>query len=207
MFGTRKTLPALGAAAVLATVLAALLATALTGCSATPSGAAPQPHLGALALAATPAASTPTPKTTAKPTPKPKSNPCAANTHPQLVLVDISQQHLWMCAHHTLVKDTAVTTGAVDLPYDDTPKGTFHIQGRDRNATLTLNTGKQYHVKYWIPFQSPLFGFHDSSWQNFPYGSQKYRTQGSHGCVHMPLAAISYLYKWAKIGATVRIKA
>ena len=43
---------------------------------------------------------------------------------------------------------------------------------------LTLITGEQYTVKYWIPFDAPLFGFHDSSWQKFPYGSPKYRTHG-----------------------------
>ena len=60
-------------------------------------------------------------------------------------------------------------------------------------------------MKYWIPFDAPLFGFHDSSWQTFPYGSQQYRTDGSHGCVHMPLADIAFLYEWANVGATVVI--
>jgi lipoprotein-anchoring transpeptidase ErfK/SrfK len=88
-----------------------------------------------------------------------------------------------------------------------TPTGTFRIQGRNRDSVLTLNTGRTYQVKYWIPFQAPLFGFHDSSWQRFPYGSPKYLTDGSHGCVHMPLAAIRFLYNWAAIGTTVHIAA
>jgi lipoprotein-anchoring transpeptidase ErfK/SrfK len=140
-------------------------------------------------------------------TAKPKPNPCRTNKHAQLVLVSITQQRLWMCARTTVVKETAVTTGASAIAYDSTPKGTFHIQGRNRNSVLTLNTGKQYNVKYWIPFSAPLYGFHDSSWQTFPYGSAKYRTQGSHGCVHMPLKAIAFLYSWAHIGATVTIRA
>ena len=70
---------------------------------------------------------------------------------------------------------------------------------------LTLNTGATYDVKYWIPFDAPLFGFHDSSWQDFPYGSAKYKTDGSHGCIHMPLKAIAFLYDWADIGADVDI--
>ena len=39
-----------------------------------------------------------------------------------------------------------------------------------------------------------------------PYGSPKYRTKGSHGCVHMPLPAMRFLYTWAEVGTTVRIK-
>jgi lipoprotein-anchoring transpeptidase ErfK/SrfK len=62
-------------------------------------------------------------------------------------------------------------------------------------------------VKYWIPFQGPLFGFHDSPWQRFPYGGPEYRTQGSHGCIHVPLSAIRFLYRWASVGTPVRIRA
>ncbi len=123
------------------------------------------------------------------------------------MLVSVARQHAWLCAHQRLAYDTAVTTGAVDLPYDSTPTGTFHIQAITRNQVLTLLSGDQYTVKYWIPFDAPLFGFHDSSWQKMPYGSQKYRTKGSHGCIHLPLAAIKYLATWASVGTTVRIKA
>jgi lipoprotein-anchoring transpeptidase ErfK/SrfK len=91
-------------------------------------------------------------------------------------------------------------------PYTHTPIGRYRIQGLNRNSTLTLNTGATYDVKYWIPFNAPLFGFHDSSWQHFPYGSPKYRTHGSHGCIHMPLAAIRFFYHWADIGTPVLIK-
>ena len=134
-------------------------------------------------------------------------NHCAGNTVSQLVKVSISAQHLWLCHYTTVALDTPITSGASSLPYDSTPTGTFHIQGRDRNTVLTLNTGKQYNVKYWIPFSAPLFGFHDSSWQDFPYGSSQYKTDGSHGCVHMPLQAIAFFYNWVHVGATVQIHA
>jgi len=49
-------------------------------------------------------------------------------------------------------------------------------------------------VKYWIPYDG-VYGFHDSSWQTFPYGSQQYRTDGSHGCVHFPLTVMSWIYQ------------
>jgi lipoprotein-anchoring transpeptidase ErfK/SrfK len=91
--------------------------------------------------------------------------------------------------------------------YTSTPTGNYEIQGLDRNTVLTLITGEQYQVKYWIPFSAPLFGFHDSSWQRFPYGSPKYKTDGSHGCVHLPLKTIRFLYNWVDIGTPVHIRA
>lgn len=135
-----------------------------------------------------------------------KAVPCAANHEAQLVLVSVRQQHLWLCAWHRLVRDTPVTTGAVALPYRSTPTGAFTIQAHYTDQVLTLVDGAQYTVKYWIPFDAPLFGFHDSPWQTMPYGSPRYRTQGSHGCVHLPAAAMRFLYRWARVGATVRIR-
>lgn len=145
----------------------------------------------------------------ASPTPTPRPTPinhCLGNTSAQLVLVDIGAQHAWFCAGTRAVYNTAVTTG-MDKPDTQTPLGRFHIQSKNTDTTLVPSTGVPYPVKYWIPFQAPLYGFHDSSWQHFPYGSPQYRTAGSHGCVHMPLAAMRYLYRWAHIGAAVDISA
>ena len=158
-------------------------------------------HSAPVPVAVAPVAATPSVSTTAA-----APNPCATNSAAQLVKVSVRQQHLWMCAGHRLVRDTAVTTG---IPGEDThtPTGSFTVQARTRNTTLTLISGQTYAVKYWIPFEGPLFGFHDSSWQDIPYGSPQYRTQGSHGCVHMPLSAIAFLYRWVHVGAKVRIRA
>jgi lipoprotein-anchoring transpeptidase ErfK/SrfK len=195
-------------------VLGVLAAAVLAGCGAdlahnrtTPSRnaptTAPAEVVGAAPRMTAPA---PVPKAIPKAIPKPKPNACAGNAAPQLVLVSVAKQHLWMCATSHLVYNAAVTTGAVDLPYDSTPTGTYQIQAKETDRTLTLLSGDQYQVNYWIPFDAPLFGFHDSSWQNFPYGSARYRTEGSHGCVHTPLAAMKFLYSWANIGATVTIR-
>ncbi len=200
----------------------AVLAAALTGCGAatvtggsgaqldrpSTSAAAHVTPVSRPAVAAAPrtTASVPRPAPKPKPTPPAKPSACAANTAAQLVLVSVTDQHLWLCAHTQVAYQSPVTTGAVALPYDSTPTGTFQIQGKTTDTTLTLLSGQTYPVKYWIPFQGPLFGFHDSSWQNFPYGSPQYRTEGSHGCIHTPLAAITFLYNWAAIGTTVVIR-
>jgi lipoprotein-anchoring transpeptidase ErfK/SrfK len=131
-------------------------------------------------------------------------NFCAHNAAAQKVIVSISKQHAWMCAHHRDVFTTPVTTGMVGQ-WTHTPTGHYMIQGRNMNTVLTLNTGATYDVKYWIPFDAPLFGFHDASWQHFPFGSPKYKTNGSHGCVHMPLKAMKFLYNWSARPTAVHI--
>jgi L,D-transpeptidase catalytic domain len=182
----------------------------VAGCSSTGSdvargGGALRPAGSATAPTAAPITVPASPPTTTHPV-KPATTPCTTNTRSRWVFVSLRRQHMWMCARHRVVKDTAITTGMLGQ-YTETPTGTYRIQGRNRNTTLTLNTGATYAVKYWIPFDAPLFGFHDSSWQDFPYGSAGYKTAGSHGCVHMPLAAIRFLYDWADVGTPVRIRA
>jgi lipoprotein-anchoring transpeptidase ErfK/SrfK len=131
-------------------------------------------------------------------------SPCVHNSKAQLVVVSIERQHEWACARSRTVLSTAVTTGA-DRPGERTPKGTFAVQGLNRNTTLTTSGDRSYRVRYWIPFHLGVWGFHDASWQKMPFGSAHYRTRGSHGCVHMPLAAIRWLFHWVHYGTPVRI--
>ncbi|TAM82326.1 MAG: murein L,D-transpeptidase [Jatrophihabitans sp.] len=142
----------------------------------------------------------------ARPAAPAAAGPCAASTVNQLVLVSIASQHAWYCQGTRAVYDTPVTTG-MDTAATRTPVGHFVIQAKDTGVTLHPNGGGAYAVRYWIPFDAPAYGFHDASWQSFPFGGPQYRTAGSHGCVHLPLVAIEYLYRWAQIGASVDISA
>lgn len=69
---------------------------------------------------------------------------------------------------------------------------------------LYPSTGGSYPVRYWVPYHG-AYGIHDSSWQTFPYGSQRYRTDGSHGCTHVPLATMAWFYSWVRVGTPVDI--
>jgi lipoprotein-anchoring transpeptidase ErfK/SrfK len=115
---------------------------------------------------------------------------------------------MWGCEGSQVVYETAVTTGAYQIAGDATPTGTWHIYGKQTNIHLR---GSDSHgswddpVQYWMAFYSD-YGFHDASWQTFPFGSADYATQGSHGCVHLPTAAATWLYNWAPIGTTVTIQ-
>ncbi|HWA64812.1 MAG TPA: L,D-transpeptidase [Mycobacteriales bacterium] len=133
------------------------------------------------------------------------ASPCGGHRGGQLVIVSIERQHLWACDGSRAVISTAVTTGATRRG-DATPRGTFAVEGLDRNTTLTTSGGASFHVRYWIPFHVGVWGFHDASWQKIPFGSRRYVNRGSHGCVHLPLAAIRRLFHWVKYGTRVQIR-
>lgn len=125
------------------------------------------------------------------------------------IFVNIASQTLWACKGKVLFVETAVTTGAWELKNvrDATPTGTWRIYAKVRNTVLAghdANGSWRDHVKYWMPFFEG-YGFHDASWQTFPYGSSLYKTKGSHGCVHVPLTVMAELFNWAPIGTPVTI--
>lgn len=134
-----------------------------------------------------------------------RTSPCMANEHRQLVLVSISHQHLWTCSGHHLVMSTPVTTGKA-APGDATPKGNFAVVARVADTTLHPASGLVIPVAYWIPFDGSVYGFHNAPWQTMPFGSRDYRTEGSIGCVHVPLAALRKLFYWVHQGTAVRIR-
>jgi hypothetical protein len=140
------------------------------------------------------------------------SDECAGNTASKAVLVSISAQHMWACQSTEMVKQSAVTTGATDVPNgvdDATPVGTWRIYEKFRNLVLKgsdANGAWDDYVQYWMPFDTAV-GFHDASWQTFPFGSSRYKTDGSHGCVQLPTDIAAWLYSWAPVGTRVVVTA
>jgi L,D-transpeptidase-like protein len=118
-------------------------------------------------------------------------------------VADLSRQAGWMCAGTQLQRATYLTSGAT-AKGDATPRGTWHVQRRVRNTTLYPAAGGAYHVHYWVPYDG-AYGVHDSPWQHFAYGSSRYKTQGSHGCIHLPAAVMAWFFGWARVGTTVRV--
>ena len=143
-----------------------------------------------------------------------KPNACASNSLSQLVLVSISQRHLWACNGSTVAYSSAVITGIDYLAADLTPTGTYHIYAKETNVNLVGHdsTGSwNDHVSYWMPFlynQYGAYGIHDATWRNpNQFGSiSPSSSQGSHGCVEAPLATAAWVYNWSKIGTTVTIE-
>ena len=48
-------------------------------------------------------------------------------------------------------------------------------------------------VSYWMPFNGGV-GLHDATWRG-SFGGTIYKTNGSHGCVNIPLKAAKVVYE------------
>ena len=202
------------------------LAIALVGCSSLVLNAASTTMFPAPTATSTHTAAAPAPAPVAKPVAAPAQPPAAPAQPPAApaqnltcagtpagvkhIYVSLGAQHLWACTGDVLLTDSAVTTGASAITnvHYSTPMVTSHITGKSRNTVLAgrdVNGPWNDPVKFWMPFSGGV-GFHDSSWQTFPYGSDLYKTQGSHGCVHVPVAVIAMLFDWAQVGTLVTIR-
>lgn len=123
--------------------------------------------------------------------------------------VDISAQHMWFIKNGSVVFQSDIVTGS---PGRDTPVGNFKILEKLRNKTLRGNivpeTGKPEYetpVAYWARVTWSGIGFHDATWQP-AFGGQLYREgYGSHGCINMPLGAVSQFYNMIYVGCPVLI--
>ncbi len=156
-----------------------------------------------------------------------KPGACDLNSSAQIVIVSISQQHMWACNGKTVVYDNPIITGMQMYPSELTPVGTYHIYSKLTDQTLAGSdfTGHwSDYVYYWLPFldnQYGTYGFHDLTQTangangradsdfgsvdiNAPYTAAKH---GSHGCVEMPLAAAKWLYNWTSVGTAVTVEA
>ena len=113
--------------------------------------------------------------------------------------VDMGAQHMWAYKDGALLIDTDVVTGNISRNYG-TPSMVAAIQYKDRNAVLR---GDNYAtpVKYWMPFYGN-YGIHDASWRR-EFGGTVYLTNGSHGCVNTPPAAMKLIFENMDSGTPV----
>ena len=113
--------------------------------------------------------------------------------------VDMGAQHMWAYKDGALLIDTDVVTGNISRNYG-TPSMVAAIQYKDRNAVLR---GDNYAtpVKYWMPFYGN-YGIHDAGWRR-EFGGTVYLTNGSHGCVNTPPAAMKVIFENMDSGTPV----
>ncbi len=127
----------------------------------------------------------------------PKSNISGKGTY---IEVSIAQQHMWFYEKGKLVLDTDVVTG--NKGNNDTPTGTYSIESRARDTTLT-GDGYSSFVNYWMGFYGG-YGIHDASWRS-SFGGDIYQGNGSHGCVNTPYEKVKKIYERTDYGTPVYV--
>ena len=152
-------------------------------------------------------AATPTP--TVPPvvaTPTPAPTPGAQG---KVIVVSLATQSLTAYENDKVVATTVVATGRPALP---TLTGTFHIKAKYTPYQFISPWPKSSPywyasawVKYAMLYEDGGYFIHDAPWRTV-YGPGANLTNGTHGCVNVPLSTMSFLYKWASVGTTVIVQ-
>lgn len=110
------------------------------------------------------------------------------------VEIDMTNQHLYLYIDGQIVLETDFVSGNVSTG-NMTPPGVFGITYKTRDAVLR---GETYEtpVSYWMPFNGNI-GMHDASWRR-SFGGDIYLTNGSHGCINLPLDKAETIYSYMK---------
>jgi len=117
------------------------------------------------------------------------------------VEADLSNQHLYLYYKGELVFETDFVSGAMNSTPDCiSPAGVFDITYKTTNATLRGGDYEQF-VYYWMPFYGN-YGMHDATWRT-QFGGDIFMTEGSHGCLNLPLDSAATIYNYMYEGFPV----
>ncbi len=112
------------------------------------------------------------------------------------VEVDLTNQHLYLYKDGDLVLETDFVSGDM-AKGNATPQGVFGLTYKTTDAVLR---GRDYEtpVNYWMPFNGNV-GMHDATWRR-KFGGDIYLTNGSHGCINLPLGMAASIYSQISTG-------
>lgn len=112
------------------------------------------------------------------------------------VEIDLGSQKLYLFSEGSLILETDLVSGNVSRGWT-TPAGVFGLNYKTKNAVLR---GDNYEtpVNYWMPFNGNI-GMHDATWRG-SFGGDIYMTNGSHGCINLPLDAAAQIYEYVSTG-------
>jgi hypothetical protein len=115
------------------------------------------------------------------------------------VEINISAQKLWYYKAGVLIIESDIVTGNLKNGAG-TPNGAYYIKYKELNATLN-GPGYSTGVNYWMPFNEGI-GLHDAKWRK-AFGGSIYKTDGSHGCINLPILTAQTIYNNVSIGGIV----
>ncbi len=127
--------------------------------------------------------------------------------------VDLAEQHVRFYDDGKVIWETDCVSGGLDDKGEmhSTPSGVYTINSNMRSGNVELR-GKidpktnepEYisHVEYWMPFIEDSVALHDADWRS-SFGGDLYRSNGSHGCVNLPVGKARDLYGMVSVGTVV----
>lgn len=118
---------------------------------------------------------------------------------PTYIEIDLTAQKLYLIKNHEIALETDIVSGNLGWRLG-TPSRVCYIQGRYKNRVLT-GPGYASFVYYWMPVYRNI-GIHDATWRN-SFGGDIYKTNGSHGCINVPLEKMEILYGEVERGIPV----
>ncbi len=126
--------------------------------------------------------------------------------------ISIEDQHLWMYQDGELITETDVVTGQPVGVNNKTKKkedwstctGAYELAYKESPSVLSSDIyGYRVEVNYWMPFVLGQ-GLHDLASRS-AFGGEIYKTNGSHGCVNLPLDQAAYIYDHIEEGYPILI--
>lgn len=109
---------------------------------------------------------------------------------PDYIEVNLTEQALYYIKGGELFLKTDIVSGDIRTGHR-TPSRICYVQGKYTNRVLR-GPGYASFVYYWVPVYQAI-GLHDATWRN-RFGEEIYLTNGSHGCVNIPLEKMKVIY-------------
>lgn len=109
------------------------------------------------------------------------------------VEINLGAQHVWLYIDGEEIVSTDCVSGTASDPSRITPSGTYTLYYKESPSVLKgENNEYESKVTYWMPFNGGI-GLHDASWRN-SFGGDIYKSNGSHGCINLPVSAAAAIY-------------
>ena len=113
--------------------------------------------------------------------------------------INLTAQHLFVYKDGEKVLETDFVSGNASTNMN-TPDGVYGITYKERYSVLVGETYEST-VAYWMPFNGDI-GLHDAIWKT-QFGSDFYKTDGSHGCINLPYLTAKKIYSYVEKGTAV----
>jgi hypothetical protein len=118
------------------------------------------------------------------------------------VEVDLTNQKVYLYVKGDCILETSCVSGLASNKDRATPSnGVWGITYKKSPAVLGTMEKQGYEtpVTYWMPFNGGV-GLHDADGWRSSYGGSIYKTNGSHGCINLPLSAAKTIYETVSAG-------